>query len=113
MNEFSNNHLITEDASLRKRLKKMEVGDQIRIKGYLAEYFWPPAYHRGTSLTRNDTGGTACETIYVTEVQMLKSENTTWRTARTIGKVLTLSLVGIQLVAGISKLVWGRHPIDS
>ena len=108
MNEFSNNHLITEKPEIRRTLKNIRIGDQVRIKGYLAEYFWPPAYQRGTSTTREDTGNHACETIYVTEVQILTSGNAAWRAAHTAGKVLTLSLVGIQALAGIGKMVSRR-----
>ena len=99
MNEFSNNHLISENASVRASLKRIQVGDQVRIKGWLAESFSPPAYHCGTSITRDDTGGHACETIYVTDVEVLQSANTGWRMVGIIGKVMTLTLLGIQFLA--------------
>jgi hypothetical protein len=35
---------------------------------------------RGTSTTRKDTGGQACETVYVTEFEVLKRANPGWRT---------------------------------
>jgi hypothetical protein len=112
MNEFSNNHLISENASVRGRLKRIQVGDQVRIKGWLAEYFSPPAYHRGTSTTRDDTGGHACETIYVTDVEIVGSANTGWRMLGTIGKVITLTLVGIQLVVLAQKWRHRNRPLD-
>ncbi|MGK0188892.1 MAG: hypothetical protein ACI9R3_004706 [Verrucomicrobiales bacterium] len=107
LNEFSNNHLISEISSVRRNLKRIQVGDQVRIKGWLAEYYSPPSYHRGTSTTRDDTGGRACETIYVTDVELIQSANTRWRMLQTIGKVLTLTLAGIQLLAFAGK--WKQH----
>ena len=111
MNEFSNNHLITENPNTRKKLKRIAVGDQVRIKGVLAEYFSPPDYHRGTSITRDDTGGRACETIYVNEVEVIQSANTGWRSLHTVGKVMTCSLIGIQLLSLASRWKeWNRSP---
>lgn len=103
LNEFSNNHLISEISSVRRQLKGIRIGDQVRIKGWLAEYYSPPSYHRGTSTTRDDTGGHACETIYVTEVERIQSGNTRWRMLQTIGKVITLTLVFIQLATWFGK----------
>ncbi|MEZ5324552.1 MAG: hypothetical protein R3F19_05775 [Verrucomicrobiales bacterium] len=112
MNEFSNNHLLSENASIRSRLQRIQVGDQVRIKGWLAEYFAPPSYHRGTSTTRDDTGGHACETIYVTDVELIRSANTGWRMLGTIGKVIALTLVGIQLVVFVQKWRHRNRPVD-
>lgn len=108
--EFSNNHLITENDELRARLKSVRPGDQVQIRGYLAEYFWPPARHRGTSIVREDMGNHACETIYVTKAQILKAGNSGWRMAQTAGKYLALSLIGIQLVAGANRLRQSKRP---
>ena len=111
MSEFSNNHLITENASIRRTLKRIAVGDQVHIKGWLAEYYSPPNYHRGTSTSRDDTGGRACETIYVTHAEVIQSANTGWRLLHTAGKVLTLTFVGIQLVALVGKLKRSSAPV--
>lgn len=68
----ANNHVIPADEEIAKKLKKIRVGDYIRLKGYLvnitakrddgADYYW------NSSTTREDTGDGACEVIYVTEV---------------------------------------------
>ena len=36
---------------------------------------------RGTSTTRNDTGGGACETVYVTQFEIIRRANAGWRAA--------------------------------
>src|SRR5262245_17332845 len=38
MNQLSNNHLISADPFIRKRVADVRIGDQIRIKGKLARY---------------------------------------------------------------------------
>ena len=111
MNEFSNNHLITEDPDLRATLKSVGVGDQIRISGLLAEYFSPPDYQRGTSTSRDDTGGGACETIYVKNVEILKKANTGWRMMESVGMVMTLTLVVLLVLSRVAKWTKRRREL--
>lgn len=95
---ISNNHLITEDLRLRKLIKSVKRGDQVRLKGWLAKYGHKGSQVvRGTSTTRKDTGGQACETIYVTEFEVLKRANPGWRT------VLPFSLL---IIVGSSLLLF-------
>jgi len=76
----SNNHLITEDPFLRKLIKSVKRGDQVHLQGWLAKYGHKGSQVvRGTSTTRKDTGGQACETVYVTEFEILKRANPGWR----------------------------------
>jgi hypothetical protein len=75
--QFSHNHLIPSNKTIKKKIGKIRKGDYIRIKGYLAEVSYEKeniSYSRGTSTTRDDSGGTACESIYVTEVTWLKEK---------------------------------------
>jgi hypothetical protein len=89
---ISNNHLITEDALLRRVIKSVKRGDQVHLHGWLAKYGHKGSQVvRGTSTTRKDTGGQACETVYVTEFDILKRANPGWRA------VLPFSLL---LIAG-------------
>ncbi len=71
MRALSNNHLLADRAAVARRLKSVEVGDQVRIRGWLAEYQHDQgfAFKRGTSLTRDDTGNGACEVVYVCAVR--------------------------------------------
>jgi hypothetical protein len=72
----SNNHLLVDDAVVRDALMQSELGDHIRLKGQLAEYANPAnGLRRGTSTIRTDTGNGACETVYVTEFEIVKKAN--------------------------------------
>lgn len=76
---IANNHLITEDPELKSRLGRLEVGDQIRLEGWLAEYGPVGGPVRGTSTTRTDTGNGACETVYLTDFEIIRPMASSWR----------------------------------
>ncbi len=90
MTSLSNNHLLADDAHIAKTLTSARVGDQIHFRGYLAEYSHDHgfAFHRGTSITRSDTGNGACETVYATDAEILRAGNRGWRMALWIGFAL-------------------------
>ena len=69
--------------AIAKVLKGARVGDQIHVRGYLAEYSHHQgfAFFRGTSTTRKDTGNGACETVYATEAEIIRPGNRGWRIA--------------------------------
>lgn len=71
---LSNNHLLTDSPAVTRQLRGLRVGDQVRIQGELAEYRHRAGFdsHRSTSLTRDDQGNGACETIFVRDVQVLR-----------------------------------------
>ena len=77
--QLSNNHLISDDEYVRKQVKKVRIGDQVRFRGYLAGYSNPSAGKRGTSTTRTDTGDGACETVYVEDFRILRAVTSYWR----------------------------------
>ena len=79
MHQLSNNHLISDSEVIRKQVRKIKVGDQIRVRGYLAGYSSGGGSKRGTSTTRTDTGDGACETIYVEQFRILESARSYWR----------------------------------
>ncbi len=81
MNQLSNNHLIATDNDIRKRVRDIRIGDQIRVRGYLAGYSSTGVGKRGTSTTRTDTGDGACETIYVEHFDILEAAKSYWRIA--------------------------------
>ncbi len=93
--QISNNHLITDEKFIRNNISKIKIGDQIRIKGYLAEYEnVNTGGSRGTSITRDDEGDGACETIFVEEFQILKTYISVWRIIMYVSLfILLLSLV--------------------
>jgi hypothetical protein len=79
MNQLSNNHLISADDFIRRQVRKIRIGDQVRIRGYLAGYSSPGVGKRGTSTTRTDTGNGACETIYVEHFNIVAKATSFWR----------------------------------
>lgn len=100
---ISNNHLLTDQPDIAKKLRTVRVGDQIRFRGYLAEYahqhgrnFW-----RGTSTVRTDTGNGACETVFIDSIEIIKVGGKPWRTL-----VWVLSLL---LALGV--FAWFARPV--
>ncbi len=89
---ISNNHLLTNEKAIAKRIRNFKVGDQVRVKGHLAIYTHNAgmAFERGTSMVRTDTGNGACETIFVSEVELLKSASELPSLLRASGSVLLL-----------------------
>ena len=79
MYQLSNNHLISDDDFIRDQVKGIRVGDQIRVRGYLASYSNERGGKRGTSTTRLDTGDGACETLYVEHFDIVQRATSTWR----------------------------------
>jgi hypothetical protein len=76
--QLSNNHLLSANALVRKRIADIAIGDQIRIRGWLASY-GSNGSRRGTSTTREDTGDGACETIYIDDFEILEHAVSRWR----------------------------------
>lgn len=93
MRALANNHLLADRPSIVAKLRDVRIGDQVHIRGWLSEYTHDHgfAFARGTSLTRDDTGNGACETIYVQEVDVLRAGGGPWRWLLwpSIGLILT------------------------
>jgi len=79
MVQLSNNHLISDDDYIRNQVKGISIGDQIRVRGYLASYSNDNGGSRGTSTTRLDTGDGACETLYVEKFDIVRAATSGWR----------------------------------
>jgi len=78
--QLSNNHLLTDELKLHHQIMRAAPGDEVRIKGILANYQnTANGFDRGTSVSRTDTGNGACETIYVTDFTITKEANRVWR----------------------------------
>ena len=95
MYQLSNNHLISDDEFVRNQIRKIRVGDQIRIKGYLSSYGGAGGSKRGTSTTRTDTGDGACETIYVEQFRIVQPATSYWRISMWVS--LSLLLIGLAI----------------
>lgn len=90
MNQLSNNHLISDDETIRDRVKDIHIGDQIQIRGLLASYSNPDGGKRGTSTTRTDTGDGACETIFVEDFRIVQAATSYWRISMYVSLALLL-----------------------
>lgn len=81
LNQISNNHLITDNDTIREKISQVGIGDQIHIKGMLVDYreLVADGWWRNSSLVRNDKGNGACEVLFVKELKILRSTNVFWR----------------------------------
>jgi len=84
----ANNHMVTDDPHIARRMRDVRVGDQVRFRGYLVDYTTykngAAAGTRVSSTVRNDTGNGACEVVYVKDFEILRATNRHWRI---LGKV--------------------------
>jgi len=93
MEQLSNNHLISDDEAVRRQVKDIAIGDQIRVRGYLASYSSEQGGKRGTSTTRTDTGNGACETLFVEQFEIIQSAVSYWRISMWVSlAILTVGL---------------------
>ena len=105
MTAISNNHLLTDDPLIAKKMRSVRIGDQVRFRGWLAEYSHNhngQGFRRGTSTVRNDTGNGACETIYVKDFEIIRRGGGPWRSMIWVA----WALIGIGLVG------WFRLPLN-
>jgi hypothetical protein len=58
-------HMIARDGAIERRLKSIRAGNMVHIKGFLVEVSAQEGWRWKSSLTRDDTGGGACELILV------------------------------------------------
>lgn len=93
MDQLSNNHLISDDQTVRRQVKDIAIGDQIRVRGYLASYSSEKGGKRGTSTTRTDTGNGACETLFVEQFEIIEPAISYWR----ISMWVSLAVLGFGL----------------
>lgn len=99
---LSNNHLLSDQALIKKALLSAEPGDHIRLKGFLSEYENKGnGFKRGTSVSRFDTGNGACETIYLTDFEIVKKANTSLRKLFSFAKWLCIISLSGFLIAFI------------
>ena len=108
MNQLSNNHLLSNKDDVNRALMSAEPGDHIRLKGVLAEYSNPVNdFTRGTSISRNDTGNGACETIYIDQFTVIKKANSDMRSLYGFAKwtaiISLISFIVMFLAAPVSR----------
>lgn len=97
--QLANNHLLPADSYIAQAIEDAQIGDQIQIKGKLANYRIDGGQPRKTSLTRADRGGGACEIIYVTDFTVLSRANGLWMRA---SRIMWYVFLGSSLI-----FLWG------
>lgn len=102
-NALSNNHLLASDPRVVRLLRRIRPGDQVLIRGHLAEYAHDHGrtFRRGTSTVRTDRGNGACETLWVREAMLLREANRGWR---------ALLPAGVGLIV-LAVLLWWFAPM--
>jgi len=68
----ANTHCLPANAAVRKQLLAVRRHDLVTLEGYLVEISNASGYHWRSSLSRDDTGGGACEVLWVTSVSRKK-----------------------------------------
>ena len=61
----ANMHMIPVNSEIEKQLKSIRPGNMVHLKGLLVEVISKEGWRWKSSLTRTDTGGGACELIWV------------------------------------------------
>ncbi len=64
----ANMHMIPADAGVKSQFEDVREGQVIHLEGFLVNASRADGWHWNTSTTRDDTGGGACELIYVESV---------------------------------------------
>jgi hypothetical protein len=67
----ANMHLIPADDAVARALDRVRVGNVVRLQGRLVDARRADGWHWNTSLTREDSGGGACELVLVDAVTRL------------------------------------------
>jgi hypothetical protein len=64
----ANMHMIPANDEVENQLNNIKRGDTITLDGYLVEVTSSDGWHWRSSLSREDTGGGACEVVFVKSV---------------------------------------------
>lgn len=67
----ANMHMIPANDDIEKQLDKVKTGELIRLNGFLVNLERSNGWHWNSSLSRNDTGGGACEVVWVEELEIM------------------------------------------
>ena len=98
--------LLTDKPGIARTMRKVRPGDQVRFRGYLAEYSHNHngrPFHRDTSIVRNDTGNRACETVFVEDFEILRPGGGPWR---------AIVWIAVFLIV-VSVIAWFRLPLST
>lgn len=100
--ELSNNHLLPQDDNVYQTMKQVKKGDQIHFKGYLVKYTITDKNgsqsYRDSSISRTDEGMGSCETVYVTNFEIIKPSKRPLAVAHTVSGYASLILAGLLVI---------------
>jgi len=68
----ANVHMLTDDKSIKRQLRKVNKNDIVNVKGYLVNVQSDSGWLINSSLTRTDDGPGACEVLWVEKITILK-----------------------------------------
>lgn len=68
----ANMHIIPADENIEDKLDELFKGCIIEMKGFLVSVKAKDGWHWSSSLRRDDTGGGACELVYVNELNIME-----------------------------------------
>lgn len=68
----ANTHCLPANSDVRSQLLRVKRHELVSLEGYLVDVQFPDGGHWHSSLTREDSGGGACEVMWVTSVSRKK-----------------------------------------
>ncbi|MCK5211620.1 hypothetical protein KAJ89_02865 [Candidatus Parcubacteria bacterium] len=100
-NKLSNNHLLAKDLSLQKKIRNLNIGDQVYLEGMLVSYGkagLDEKYYRASSMSRTDSGNHSCETFFVEKLEVIKAGKPNWHIAKEVSKYLFLLIIILKIL---------------
>ncbi len=100
-NKLSNNHLLAKDLSLQKKIRNLNIGDQVYLEGMLVSYGktgLEEKYYRASSMSRTDKGNHSCETFFVEKLEIIKAGKPNWHIAKEMSKYLFLFIIILKIL---------------
>jgi hypothetical protein len=73
----ANMHIVPANDTIKTELKNVIKGNLIELKGYLIYIEGKNGWRWRSSLTRNDTGGGACEVVWVNDFKIIETPSLT------------------------------------
>lgn len=110
-NQLSNNHLLSNELWIKRKLMETEPGDQIQFSGMLVRYEnLDNNFSRGSSTSRDDRGNGACETVFLNEFRIIKKANPGWRFLYSSSKIMTIiSFISLLILMFTAPITNKRH----